>query len=182
MLTYRKSDARKWTSTNYIAIIAVLIALRVVIGMLPSFKVEPYVQMGWGFIGSGVTASLFGPIISGFIGATLDVINYFMGGSSQPFFFGYTLSAFLGGVIYSIGLHNKEKTWQRIAVTVFVVTLVVNIGLGSLWIRMMTGKAWEVFMPLRIAKNAVSFPLNTFILTLILNNKQIAKLIERYKL
>ncbi|WPC09522.1 hypothetical protein [Globicatella sp. PHS-GS-PNBC-21-1553] len=61
-----------------------------------------------------------------------------------------------------------------------MITLFVNLGLGSLWVRMMTGKAWEVFMGMRIIKNAISLFLNTAILYSLFNHPIIKKYIQQY--
>ena len=65
--------------------------------------------------------------------------------------------------------------------TVLLVTIVCNLGLNSIWVHMMTGKAFAVIMPLRILKNMITLPLNTAILTVLFSNKTMKILIEKYK-
>ncbi|MDO4775636.1 MAG: folate family ECF transporter S component [Aerococcaceae bacterium] len=192
---------KKWNSTRYLTIIALLIGIRIILGYLPSIK-TPVVQLGWGFIGTAFTGALFNPLISAFIGGAADILTFFINGQGN-FFFGYTLSAVLAGVIYSIGLYKKPKTILRIGAIVLIVTLFINIFLGSLWIYMMryepsvnfignfVAKLWYhitqeeqfwVWMTPRIVKNLVSFPLNTLALMLLFKQPQILALIKKYEL
>ncbi|MGF3066011.1 hypothetical protein [Facklamia sp. P12950] len=76
---------------------------------------------------------------------------------------------------------RKERNWKNILIAVVLVTFIVNLGFGSLWIKMMQGKAWAAFMPIRIAKNAVSLPLNTIILVIILKLPVIDRLIKKFQ-
>ena len=65
--------------------------------------------------------------------------------------------------------------------TVLLVTIFCNLGLNSIWVYMMTQKAFAAFMPLRILKNMISLPLNTAILTVLFSNKTMKTLIEKYR-
>ena len=42
--------------------------------------------------------------------------------------------------------------------TVLLVTIFCNLGLNSIWVHMMTQKAFAAFMPLRILKNMITLP------------------------
>lgn len=162
-----------------IALLGIILGLRIAISFLPAIKIGPYVEMGFGFIGAAFSGILFGPWYAMIIGILNDVITAQMNG--YPFFFGYTISAALGGLIYGFGFWRKDINLKRVFCIILIITLVVNLGLGSIWVRMMTGKAWEVFMGLRIAKNTISLFLNTGILLVIFNNPTIKRYIKRYQ-
>lgn len=164
-------------TTYQLSLLGIMLGIRIVLSYLPSFNVGEYVQLGFGFIGAALSGALFGPFYAIILGILNDIITALLKGYN--FFPGYTLSAALGGLFYALGLYRKSFTLKRIFITVLCVTVFINIGLGSLWIRMMTGKAWEVFMGLRIAKNVVSLFLNTGLIYLLFNQPTIKKFIEK---
>jgi len=85
-------------------------------------------------------------------------------------------------LIYGYCLHRKELTLPRIFVTVLIITVVINLGLNSLWVYMITQKAFSAFMGLRILKNMISLPLNTVILYVLFRNKTMQQIIEKYRI
>lgn len=166
-------------SSLQITLLGIMLGIRIILGFIPSLKIEPYVQMGFGFIGAAFSGILFGPFYAMIVGIANDIISALLTG--QSFFFGYTLSAALGGLIYGWGLWRKPITLKRLFIVVLIVTLLINLGLGSLWIKMMTGKAWAVFMGMRVIKNIISLFLNTFVLYGIFRHPTVKRYITKYQ-
>lgn len=166
-------------STTQIVIGGLLIALAFAVSFLPSLK-TPYFQMGWGFIVTSFMGSIGGPVGGMIMAALSDVLKATLN-PSGPFFAGYTLSAALAGIVYGVGLYGKKSTLPRVAITVLIITLFINIGLGTLWISMMNGKAFMVLIGPRVMKNIVSFFVNTAVLYMILNNGRVQSLIAKYR-
>lgn len=166
-------------STTHISIGGLLIALAFAVSFLPSLK-TPYFQMGWGFIVTSFMGSIGGPIGGMIMASLADILKATLN-PSGPFFAGYTLSAALAGLVYGIGLHGKKPTLPRVATIVFIITLFINVGLGTLWLSMLNGKAFMVLIGPRVMKNIVSFFVNTAVLFMILNNRRIQSLIEQYR-
>ncbi|UUX33167.1 folate family ECF transporter S component [Fundicoccus culcitae] len=176
--TTKRYQTGKLSALN-ITVLGVVLAFRILITFVPAFSVGNYVEIGIGFIGAALTGALFGPWYAMIVSVANDLITTSMQG--YQFFIGFTLSAALGGLIYGYMLWRKEITWKRVFTTVLIITLVVNLGLNSLWIRIMYGQAWIAFMPARIAKNAVSLVLNTVILKLLFDNPTVKRMIEKYR-
>ena len=175
-----------------ITVMALILAIRLVMEMLPAIKfgngggdfrlqVGVYVQLGFGFIGAAIAGIMLGPWRAALVGILVDILGNFFRGESGQFFIGYTLTALVGGLIYGYFLYKRPLRWEQILIAVLLVTIVCNLGLNSLWVYMMTGKAFSVFMPLRIIKNLISFPLNTAILTVLFSNQTMKTLIEKYR-
>lgn len=173
------STKKQKLSAFQIALLGIILGLRIALGFLPAIKIEPFVQLGFGFIGAALSGILFGPWYALIIGILNDIVGALLTG--QNFFFGYTLSAALGGFIYGWGFWRKDISLIRVFTVVLIITLFVNLGLGSLWVRLMTGKAWEVFMGIRIIKNCISLFLNTAILYAIFKHPMINKYIQQYQ-
>lgn len=168
-------------TTQTLTITALAIAIRLVLEMLPSIKLGNITQIGFGFVGAALAGILLGPWRAAAVGFFVDILGTFLKGDGGIFFAGYTLTAIVGGLIYGYFLYKKPVTWQRITLTVLVITIVCNLGLNSIWVYMMTGKAFSTFMGARIIKNLISFPLNSFVLFLLFNNKTMQHLIEKYR-
>lgn len=166
--------------TLHITLMGIVLAARIVLSYVPSLEFGTYAEIGVGFIGTAISGILFGPWYGLIISVINDIFTALLHG--QQFFLGFTFSAGLAGVIYGWMLWRKPINWQRIFIAVLLITLIINLGFNSLWIKMMFGRAWMAFMPLRIIKNLVSLPINTLLLGLILKNPSIQKLILKYQL
>ena len=164
-----------------ITVMAMVVAIRLVMEMLPAITFGLYVKIGFGFIGAAIAGVMLGPWRAALVGILVDILGNFFSGKSGQFFIGYTFTALVGGLIYGYFLYKRPLRWEQILIAVLLVTIVCNLGLNSLWVYMMTGKAFAVFMPLRIIKNLISFPLNTAILTVLFSNQTMKTLIEKYR-
>lgn len=169
-------------TTQTLSRMGILLALMVLLSYVPGLNFGNLVQVGFGFLGSVFAGALFGPVYGGLLAAANDLITFFLRGSSGFFFPGFTLSALVGAAIYGFCLWRKPPTIKRIALAVLIVTLVVNLGLNSLWVKIMYDRAWSAFMVGRVVKNMISFPLNTILTYFVLNQSTIAKLIRKYRL
>ena len=167
--------------TQTLTVTALMIAMRLIIEMIPSIKMGNLVQIGFGFIGAALAGVILGPYRAAVVGFFVDILGNFLRGEASNFFPGFTLTAVLGGLIYGYCLYRKKLTLPRIFVTVFIITLVINLGLNSLWIYIMTQKAFSAFMGIRILKNIISLPLNTVILYVLFRNQTMQQMIEKYR-
>lgn len=143
--------------TRTIAFVGLLVAMEIIFTRFLSFQ-TPIIRIGFGFIPIAFSAILFGPVVGGLTGAISDVIGMliFPAGAYFP---GFTLSAFLGGVIYGLFLHKKQVTVINVALSVLVITLFVDLGLNTLWLSMITGKAAFVLLIPRLYKSAIMLPI-----------------------
>lgn len=174
------SYAPRKMTTQKLTLMAIMIAARIILSFIPTLNVNNIIEVGFGFVGAAFSGILFGPLYAAIVSVINDLITFFMGGGGI-FFPGFTLSAAVGGWIYGKVLWRKPITWKRIFVAVLLVTVIVNIGMNSIWVKMLFGQAWMAFMPLRIGKNLVTLPLNTIILGILFSTPAIKKLIEKYQ-
>ena len=137
-------------------------ALAMVLNMVASINVGPYVRIGFSGIPNQVVAYLFGPAVGGIFGAALDVIKYLIK-PDGAFFPGFTVSAALGGIIYGAFLYKKKVTLPRVFASQLLVKIAVNILLNTLWLNMLYGKAFLAILPGRVISNAVMLPIDTAI-------------------
>lgn len=172
----------KKLSVSQLTVLALLISLNIILQGTLKVDFGGITQYGFSFIPSALLGVVFGPWIGFVSGALADVISFFSFPSGYPFFIGYTLTSALSPMLYGLFLHRKKLTIPRIFAVVLVITVFLNIGLGTLWIAILRDKAFIALLPVRLVKNALSLALNTVILSTILSTPAIQNLIKKYQL
>ena len=145
--------------TRTIAFVGLLVSMEIIFTRFLSFQ-TPIIRIGFGFIPIAFSAILFGPVIGGLTAAISDVIGMIVF-PKGAYFPGFTLSAFLGGVVYGLFLYRKQITILNVTISVLLITLLVDLGLNTLWLSMITGKAAAALLIPRIYKSAIMLPIQT---------------------
>lgn len=140
---------------------AMFAAMSIVLGYF-TVAIGDFLKIGFSTISNQVVYYLFGPVSGGIFGGALDVLKYFIKPTGE-FFFGWTFSAILAGVLYGIFLYKKPITLKRVLAAEFVVSIVCNVLLGTLWLKIMYGKGFFVLLPMRAFKNLVMWPVNSML-------------------
>lgn len=142
---------------------ALLIAIEIVLTRFFSIS-TPIVRIGFGFAPIALAGMLFGPWYGCAVGALADLLgaNLFPTG---PFWPGFTLVAGLTGLTYGLLLHRKAgvqwsrtTTMLRMAASVLIVTLVLQLGLDTLNLMVLLDKGFFVLLPGRMTKALVMIP------------------------
>lgn len=141
---------------------AVLLALLIVLSRFLSVK-TPIMKISFGFVPVMLCATWLGWRWSLLINVLGDVIGALLF-PSGPFFIGYTISAAVAGLIYGICLYNA-KGWEssgkyavRVLLAVALVTVIVNMGMNTLWTSMIAGQAFWPLLGARVVKELVMVP------------------------
>ena len=137
--------------------ISLLIAIEVILTRFCSIQ-TPIVRIGFGFLPIAIIAMMYGPLSAGIaytIGDLLGVALF----PSGAFFPGFTLTAFLTGVVYGVFLYNKPVTWTRIVGAVLVIDIILNLGLDTYWLSILMGKGLIGLLPTRLLEEAIMIPL-----------------------
>ena len=135
----------------------------------------PIVRIGFGFLPVAIIAMLYGPWIAGTAAAMTDFMGIILFPKVALYFPGFTLSAFLIGVIYGLVLYKKPKTLERVIIAVLLTTLFVNLGLNTLWLKIILDKAIYVIFPARVVQSLILAPINCILLYGVLQNKALRK-------
>lgn len=86
--------------TKVMAVAAMLIAIGVILGLF-SVQLTEFIRIGFSGIPNELASMLFGPVVGGIMGGIGDILKFLIK-PTGPYFFGYTLNAMLGPVIYGI--------------------------------------------------------------------------------
>jgi len=156
-------------------ILALLIAMEIVLSRFLSISM-PTIKISFAFLPIAFAAILFGPIWAGIAGALAD----FLGAILFPvgaFFPGFTLTALLVGVVYGLFLYKGHssltKDILRITIAAFIVTFILQLGLDTLWVSMITGTDYVALIATRVIRSAVMLPIQVVLISLIKASKQL---------
>ena len=150
----------EFTVTKNLVLCGLMAAIAIVLSMVASISIGPYVKIGFSGIPNRIVEFLFGPVVGCIFGGALDLLK-FMIKPDGPFFFGFTFNVMLAGLIYGCLLYHKPLSIKRIVIAEFLVKLIVNCGLNTLWTSMLYGKAFFVLLPMRLLKNVIMLPIDS---------------------
>ena len=156
------SSMRELASPKNLALCGVMGALSMVLGIVASIQIGPYIKIGFSGLPNRIVECLFGPVIGCLFGGTMDILK-FIAKPDGPFFFGFTFDAMLAGVLYGSILYKKPVTIPRVFVAEFAAKVIVNCGFNTLWISVLYGKGFLAILPMRLLKNAIMLPIDTII-------------------
>lgn len=141
---------------------ALFIASTVILRRILSIQ-TPIITIGFSFVPIMLSAIILDWQHTVFVSTISDIIGALLFPSGS-FFFGFTISAFLTGLIYGLILHRKEFKIDkgfiiRLVISTFLVTALVNGLLNTIWVIIMTKNASTVVIPIRILKQLVMMPI-----------------------
>jgi Predicted membrane protein len=142
--------------TRSVVFMGLLIAMEVILTRYLSIE-TPIVRIGFGFLPAVISCIMFGPLPGGIMGALSDIIGMIVF-PKGAYFPGFTLSAFLSGVIYGFILYKKPVSFIRISIAVLIVTVFVDLGLNTLWLTMIMNKAAAAIIAPRLLNSVAMLP------------------------
>ncbi|WP_051999842.1 folate family ECF transporter S component [Schleiferilactobacillus shenzhenensis] len=149
-------------TTSQVIWLAILMAMQMVLSKL-SIGSDTLVKVGFGFIGTALLGYFFGPFWAAFASGADDIIGFFLGGGGT-FYFGFTLSAIVAGALYGYWLHDRPVSWKYTILGVLSVTIIVNMLMNTLWVRLMYQTPWTLLISWRLLKQLISAPLQVVLL------------------
>ena len=120
------------------------------------------VQISLNFVPIFIAAAMYGPIMGGTCAALADVIGSLL----FPFgayFFPFTVSAFLTGLIFGLFTY-KKFTFLRLTMAVVTVALIVELAMGTAWLMIITDKGFMAIFTARLIKIGILIPLEIGVL------------------
>ena len=145
--------------------ISLLIALEIILTRFCSINTA-ILRIGFGFLPIAIIAMMYGPLSAGIAYAIGDLLGMMIFPSGS-FFPGFTLTAFLTGVVYGLVLYKKPKTWGRIILAVCIVCLGINLCLDTVWLHILMGQGYLELLPTRVLKVAVMIPIQTILIGIV---------------
>lgn len=147
--------------TRVLASAAVLIAFNIVIVRFVSVQTAT-IRISLGFAATSLCSMLFGPMVGGISAFAADFLGMIINSRGMAYFPGFGISEALYGVTYGLFLYKKEKSYKNIILCVTLQTAFIDLGLGTLWVYIMThNPVWTIFLT-RLVNSAVLYPIKIF--------------------
>ena len=127
-----------------------------------TIQVGDFLKIGFASECNVLVDCLFGPAAGAIFGAALDILKFLIR-PTGPFFWGWTFSAALAGLIIGVGLYRKKITFVRVLIVRLINSIVINVILGTYWLDVMYGKGFIALLPGRLTKNIVMVPIETIV-------------------
>ncbi len=157
--------ATKSTNILQIVVCGMMLAADVALSRLASVYTGTE-RFGLSLFAVAVVAYLYGPIFAGLTHALADIVGVFLF-PQGAYFPGFTVTAIVVGVIYGIFLYRKAGPW-RILFAVVITQVVCTLLLNTLWLSLMLGKSFWIYLPGRLIQSAVTTPVQLIGLPLLL--------------
>ena len=158
-----RASAKELRRVRSLVTIAMLLALQIILGAL-TLQLDSSIQITFDYLPLCAVSMLFGPVPAMLTGALSDLLAFLIRptGAFNP---GFTISAAVSGLLYSLFLYDQEplKLWQLILARLIVV-VVCNAVLNTAWLLLMYGAGAWAWIPGRLIKNAVEYPVSVALL------------------
>lgn len=147
---------------NKIVYLGLLICLEVIFTRFLSIQ-TPIIRIGFGFLPIAATGVLLGPLWAGIAAALADILGMMIF-PKGAYFLGFTVSAFVSGVIYGIVFYKKPISIFRSTIAVAAIIVFVDLFMNTYWLTMITGKAASVILYPRLIKTIIMLPIQTVLI------------------
>lgn len=129
-------------SVKSVSIIGILVAMEIILARLSIHTWN--IKIGFSFVPVVVAAIFYGPIAAGLVAAIGDVIGVVLF-PVGAFFPGFTLTAFLTGIVFGLFFQKKVTVLHTIA-SVLIVQVLISQFLNTYWISFLYGSPyWPLF-------------------------------------
>ncbi|BCJ99698.1 folate family ECF transporter S component [Anaerocolumna chitinilytica] len=163
-----QESSKELKKLNNLLISAMLLALCVVVGLMGTFMIGPFIRISFTDLPIALGSMLFGPVVGGIMGALSDILNFIIS-PKGPYFPGFTISGILTGLIYGFAFYKKKATLSRIVITKAILIVLVDMLLNTYWLSILMGKGFIILFADRLVKNIIMLPVHAAMLYVILN-------------
>ena len=153
--------------------------MSVVISFTASVRVTETIKIGLGYLITALLGMLYGPFTAALAAGAGDLIKYLLK-PDGAYFFGFTLTAMLGGVVYGVFFYREKCTIPRAIASKSTVSLLLNCLLNTVWVSWLYGMPFLGALGPRVIKNLMALPFEIVLLYIVLNGMN--KVIQRAKL
>ena len=156
--------------------IALLVAVEILLSRFLSIS-TPVVKIGFAFVPIALCGMLYGPLPTAAAAALAD----FLGAVLFPigaYFPGFTLTAFLTGLVFGACLHRGRFERRRnIVLAVVLNCAVLGLLLNTLWISVLYGTPYPVLLPTRVLQYVILIPVQLSVLC-VLGSRRLMHLVR----
>lgn len=149
---------KKFIRTKTMVTVALLIALNIVIVRFLSVQTQ-ILRVSFGFLPTSLCSMLFGPWVGAVAAFLSDFLGMVVNSKGLTYFPGFGISEALYGLSYGIFLYKREKNFAHIIPCILLQTLLIDLGLGTLWLRILYHTPVWTIVSTRAVSAAVMLPI-----------------------
>lgn len=138
-----------------ITTLGLLIALEVVLTRF--FKIEPTITLrfSFGFVAFVIAGMLYGPVASAGVAALADFCGAILFPTGGAYFPGFTVTAFLTGLVLGLFLYKKQNLF-RIIVATLITQVFGSLLLNAYWLSLIiSGKSYSAILITRSLQGVI---------------------------
>lgn len=170
MFLNKKCDVKK------LVCMALLVAIDVIFARFFILRFG-VVSVRFAFVAVAFAAVKYGALDSAIVAGISDLLGALLFGTRGAYFPGFTLTAFMMGLVYGVFLHNTQSL-KRIVLSAVCTQIPFSLLLNTFWISIATGKGFVLFLPGRVIQCIVMIILETFVLEYLFVKKRVQDVIE----
>lgn len=171
-------SAKELGSVQTVAVCAMMLALRVILGIFTNFTlaIMPFVKIGFSFIPVVITAYLYGPVCAAIVSGAGDVLSLILA-NPTAFSLNPALTAcyIWEGIIYGVVLYHSRFMLKEIIIAKVAVLLLCSLPLNTL---ILSGMMNIPYFTLLLYRAAVLIPFGVIEVLII---RLIKPLLERIR-
>lgn len=146
--------------TKHLITASLLAAVAVVLTRFFGIPLGIY-RISLGTIPIMLSGIILGPFWGFATGTVADLVGVLINSQGGPYFPGFTLTTALVGFLPGFFLKDKKPSLGKLALAIGVTEILCHVLLNTVWVSMITGKAYIALLPPRIVSRIVHFPVIT---------------------
>lgn len=150
-------------STKSIVLGGLFVAASIVLTRFLGFMIMAgTVRISYGSVPLAMAGIMLGPVVGTLAGIVADLVGVLLLPQGS-FFPGFTLSSALQGLIPALIVHklyiDKSVPFSKIitntVIAITLMTIIVSLGLNTLWLTFLMDKAFMVLLPTRVLSSVI---------------------------
>jgi ECF transporter S component (folate family) len=167
---------QEFRNVRCITVAGVFGAISIVLGLL-TIMIGDFLKIGFTFLPNEFIFYLFGPVVGAIFGAAMDILTFFIK-PTGTYFFGFTVSAILTGILYGFTLYKRPISLTRLFIVNLIHMVFINLLLNSFWLTILIGKGFLVLLSARFAKDLIMLPVETGLLFAVIKGVEVSGVLK----
>jgi ECF transporter S component (folate family) len=155
-LKFFKDSTKAFKNVKSLVLLSLLLGMVLICKFIPIPSGFGELGIGFSYLFLSTACLIFGPIPALFIGASSDILGYFIRPEGE-FFIGYTIQAMVACFTYALCFHKTYITFTRCLIARVIVNFLCNVIIGSISRAIMLGLGYDAFMAYMLT---ISLPKN----------------------
>lgn len=146
-----------------VTLLGMFAAISIIIGFTIMIMPVDTIKITFTFLPNEFIYYLFGPTVGAVFGGVLDILIFIIK-PTGTYFFGFTLSGILTGILFGLLLYKRSVSLGRVFIATLIRVLIIDLLLNTYWLTVMYGYNFVALLPMRALKNFIMLPIESVML------------------